>query len=190
MNLEKILALISVLLLILCMLAPLKQQNRHRNIRGSGTSQDFTQDTYCTRSSSMCTYGRAYCSVDYYVTWLSPHARPGSSRMEQRVHRFRFASSALRAFSLGSPMPRQVFNVSVVAFATCTYRLQPHGATRTSIPLRFIRSARFLTRLADASPSVQCVGRGFRHMHVPAPAAWSNAYLDSASLHPLCALSH
>ena len=70
-----------------------------------------------------------------------------------------------------------------VAFATCTYRLQPHRATRTSIPLRSIRSARFLTRLADASPSVQCVGRGFRHMHVPAPAAWSNAYLDSASLH-------
>ena len=51
-----------------------------------------------------------------------------------------------------------------VAFATCTYRLQPHRAARTSIPLRFIRSARFLTRLADASPSVQCVGHGFRHM--------------------------
>ena len=51
-----------------------------------------------------------------------------------------------------------------VAFATCTYRLQPHRAARTSIPLRSIRSARFLTRLADASPSVQCVGRGFRHM--------------------------
>ena len=70
-----------------------------------------------------------------------------------------------------------------VAFATCTYRLQPHRAARTSIPLRSIRSARFLTRLADASPSVQCVGRGFRHMHVPAPAASSSAYLDSASLH-------
>ena len=27
------------------------------------------------------------------------------------------------------------------------------------------------------------LGRGFRHMHVPAPAAWRNAYLDSASLH-------
>ena len=74
-------------------------------------------------------------------------------------------------------------SISVVAFATCTHRLRPHGATRTSIPLRSIRSARFLTRLADASPSVQCVGRGFRHMHVPAPAAWRNAYLDSASLH-------
>ena len=70
-----------------------------------------------------------------------------------------------------------------VAFATCTYRLQPHSATRTSIPLRSIRSARFLTRLADTSPSVQCVGRGFRHMCAPAPAASSNAYLDSASLH-------
>ena len=70
-----------------------------------------------------------------------------------------------------------------VAFATCTYRLQPHRAARTSIPLRSIRSARFLTRLADASPSVQCVGRGFRHMYAPAPAAWRNAYLDSASLH-------
>ena len=70
-----------------------------------------------------------------------------------------------------------------VAFATCAYRLQPHSATRTSIPLRSIRSARFLTRLADASPSVQCVGRGFRHMYAPAPAAWRNAYLDSASLH-------
>ena len=70
-----------------------------------------------------------------------------------------------------------------VAFATCTHRLLPHGATRTSIPLRSIRSARFLTRLADASPSVQCVGRGFRHMYAPAPAAWRNAYLDSASLH-------
>ena len=27
------------------------------------------------------------------------------------------------------------------------------------------------------------LGRGFRHMYAPAPAAWRNAYLDSASLH-------
>ena len=70
-----------------------------------------------------------------------------------------------------------------VAFATCTQRLRPHGATRTSIPLRSIRSARFLTRLGKTSPSVQCVGRGFRHIHFTATSASSNAYLDSAPLH-------
>ena len=144
--LEKILALISVLLLILCMLAPLKRAElaqkhpwirhvtgfhavygvillatglAHGILAGSGPAMMtgklgwmllliltlltplkkknktgcLAQDTYCTRSSSMCTYGRAYCSVDYYVTWLSPHARTGSSRIEQRVPRFRFASS-------------------------------------------------------------------------------------------------
>ena len=116
----------------------------------------LAQDTYCTRSSSMCTYGRAYCSVDYYVTWLSPHARTGSGRMAQRVPRFRFAPSALRAFSLGSPMPRQVFNVSVVAFATCTHRLLPHGATRTSIPLRSISVVAFATCAKKRKGLLEC----------------------------------
>ena len=32
-----------------------------------------------------------------------------------------------------------------VAFATCTYRLRPHGATRTSIPLRSISVVAFAT---------------------------------------------
>ena len=116
-------------------------------------------------------------------SWLSPHALHGHIRIEQLVPRFRSASSALRAFSLGSAKPRQVFNVSVVAFATCTSRPHPHRATRTSISLRFIRSARFLTRLGKTSPSVQCVGRGFRHMHFTATSASGNAYLDSAPLH-------
>ena len=60
---------------------------------------------------------------------------------------------------------------------------RPHRAARTSISLRFIRSARFLTRLGKTSPSVQCVGRGFRHICFTATSASSNAYLDSAPLH-------
>ena len=60
---------------------------------------------------------------------------------------------------------------------------RPHRAARTSIPLRSIRSARFLTRLGKTSPSVQCVGRGFRHMHFTATSPSSSAYLDSAPLH-------
>ena len=46
--------------------------------------------------------------------------------------------------------------ISVVAFATCTYRLQPHGATRTSIPLRFISVVAFATCAKKRKGLLEC----------------------------------
>ena len=150
--LEKMLALISVLLLILCMLAPLKRAEpaqKHPWIRHvTGFHAVYGVILLATGLAHGILAGSGPAMMTGKLGWMLLLILTVLTPLKKKQNRLSGAGYILHSEQqyvyLWSCI---LFRRSLcnVAFATCTYRLQPHRAARTSISLRSISVVAFAT---------------------------------------------